>query len=80
MAIGRPIITTDVPGCRETVIDGQNGFLIPKWNVPALVSAMEYFILNPSEITRMGLESYQIAVEKFDGKKVNQKLLKIIQQ
>lgn len=80
MAIGRPIITTDVPGCRETVIDGQNGFLIPKWNVPALVSAMEYFILNPSEITHMGLESYQIAVEKFDGKKVNQKLLNIIQQ
>jgi glycosyltransferase, family 1 len=80
MAIGRPIITTDVPGCRETVINGQNGFLIPKWNVPALVSAMEYFILNPSEITRMGLESYQIAVEKFDGKKVNQKLLNIIQQ
>lgn len=79
MAIGRPIITTDVPGCRETVVNGQNGFLIPKWNVPALVSAMEYFILKPSEITRMGLESYQIAVEKFDGKKVNQKLLNIIQ-
>lgn len=80
MAIGRPIITTDVPGCRETVINGQNGFLVPKWNVPALVSAIEYFILKPSEITRMGLESYQIAVEKFDGKKVNQKLLNIIQQ
>jgi glycosyltransferase involved in cell wall biosynthesis len=33
MAVGRAIITTDVPGCRETVIDGQNGFLVPKWNL-----------------------------------------------
>lgn len=36
MAIGRAVITTDVPGCRETVVDGVNGFLVPKWNPEAL--------------------------------------------
>ncbi len=43
MAIGRPVITTDVPGCRETVIDGVNGFLVPKWNVYALVDKNVFF-------------------------------------
>ena len=79
MAIGRAIITTDVPGCRETVVEGKNGFLIPKWDVPALAKAMEYFIENPEEIKRMGEESHKIALEKFDGEKVNQRLLKIIE-
>lgn len=79
MAIGRAVITTDVPGCRETVVDGQNGFLIPKWDVSALVARMEYFIENPNEIVRMGEESYKIALEKFNGEKVNQKLLSIIE-
>lgn len=79
MAIGRAVITTNVPGCRETVENGRNGFLIPKWNVPALVEAMEYFIKNPNEIIHMGKESYQIALEKFDGNKINEKLLSIIE-
>lgn len=79
MAIGRAVITTDVPGCRETVVEGKNGFLIPKWDVAALAKAMEYFIENPEEIKRMGQESHQIALEKFDGEKVNEKLLKIIE-
>ncbi|WP_288897989.1 glycosyltransferase family 4 protein [uncultured Capnocytophaga sp.] len=79
MAVGRAVITTDVPGCRETVIDGKNGFLVPVWDVPALVKAMEYFIANPQEINRMGAESYAIAAERFDGDKVNEKLFKMIE-
>lgn len=79
MAMGRAVITTDVPGCRETVVEGKNGFLIPKWDVVALAKAMEYFIENPEEIIRMGEESHKIALEKFDGEKVNQRLLKIIE-
>ena len=78
MAVGRAVITTDVPGCRETVIDGKNGFLVPVWDVPALVKAMEYFIANPQEINRMGAESYAIAAERFDGDKVNERLFKMI--
>lgn len=78
MSIGRPVITTDVPGCRETVIDGLNGFLVPKWNVEILAEKMMYFIENPQQVTIMGNESYKIAVEKFDAEKVNQKLFEIL--
>ena len=78
MAIGRPVITTDVPGCRETVIDGVNGFLVPKWNVDAFVEKMCYFIENPNQINRMGYASYTIACEKFDVNTVNRKLFNIM--
>lgn len=78
MAIGRPVITTDVPGCRETVIDGVNGFLIEKWNPDALAKKMIYFIEHPEKIEEMGLESYKIAQEKYDANKVNKRLLKIL--
>ena len=78
MAVGRAVITTDVPGCRETVIDGKNGFIVPKWNPQALAEKMIYFIENPEQIQAMGEESYKIAQEKFDAHKVNERLLKIL--
>lgn len=78
MAIGRPVITTDVPGCRETVVDGVNGFLTPKWDVNALADKMIYFIEHPAQINIMGQESYKMAQEKFDAEKVNVKLLRIM--
>lgn len=71
MAMGRAIITTDAPGCRETVIDGENGFLVPVKNIDALVLAMEKFIANPALVTSMGRCSRQIAEEKYDVRKVN---------
>lgn len=71
MAMGRPVITTDVPGCRETVIDGLNGFLVPPRNVPALVAAMERFIAEPSLIATMGRQSRRLAEERFDVRQVN---------
>lgn len=78
MAIGRPVITTDVPGCRDTVIDGVNGFLVPKWNPQALAEKMIYFIEHPEQIRMMGDQSHKIAIEKFDSSKVNDRLLKIL--
>lgn len=78
MAIGRAVITTDVPGCRETVIDGVNGFLVPKWDYQALAQKMLYFIENPEQIEIMGLASHRLAQEKFDAIKVNTRLLKIL--
>jgi glycosyltransferase involved in cell wall biosynthesis len=78
MAIGRAIITTDVPGCRETVIDGVNGFLVPKWNPEALAEKMIYFIEHPEQIRLMGAESYKLAVNKFDAEKVNERLIRIL--
>ncbi|MDC4825961.1 glycosyltransferase, partial [Acinetobacter baumannii] len=69
---------TDVPGCRETVIDGVNGFLVPKWDPQSLADRMCFFIEHPEQINIMGQESYKIALEKFDVNKVNEKLLKIL--
>lgn len=78
MAIGRAIITTDVPGCRETVINGVNGFLTPKWNPVALAEKMIYYIEHPEQICIMGNESHKIAINKFDAEKVNQRLMNIL--
>lgn len=78
MAIGRPIITTDVPGCRETVEDGTNGFLIPPFDVNVLVDKMIKFIEQPNLINQMGRESRRIAELKFNVKKVNNKLVNIL--
>ncbi len=75
MAMGRPIITTDAPGCRETVIDGYNGYLVPVKAVDKLVAAMEQFILDPQLIISMGAASRKLAEEKFDVHAVNQTML-----
>lgn len=75
MAMGRPIITTDAPGCRETVIDGYNGHLVPVKAVEELAAAMERFIVNPALIIEMGKASRQLVEEKFDVDAVNQSML-----
>jgi glycosyltransferase involved in cell wall biosynthesis len=76
MAMGRPIITTDAPGCRETVIDGENGFLIPVKSVDALIEAMQKFIDDPRLAERMGKRSRQIAEKKYDVHKINAVMLR----
>lgn len=72
MAMGRPIITTDAPGCRETVIPDRNGFLVSVGNVEGIADAMCQFIRNPDKIVRMGIESRKLAELKYDVNKVNQ--------
>ncbi|MGP9545674.1 glycosyltransferase family 4 protein [Psychrobacter sp. AOP7-B1-25] len=76
MAMGRPIITTDAPGCRETVINKYNGYLVPVKAVDELVAAMEHFIIDPELIVQMGAASRQLVEEKFDVHAVNQTMLK----
>lgn len=76
MAMARPIITTDAPGCRETVIDCKNGFLVPVRDPGALAAAMERFVLKPDLIGEMGKASRKIAEERFDVRKINQVILK----
>jgi glycosyltransferase involved in cell wall biosynthesis len=75
MAMARPIITTDVPGCKETVIDGYNGFLVTVQDVDSLVNKMEWFVNNQDKIIEMGQASYNLCLEKFDVNNVNQKML-----
>jgi glycosyltransferase involved in cell wall biosynthesis len=71
MAMGRAIITTDVPGCRETVVDGVNGFLVPVRDSKSLAEAMERFIVEPELTAKMGKASRRIAEEKYDVHQVN---------
>jgi len=76
MSMGRPIVTTDVPGCRETVMAGENGFIVPVKDAAALAEAMERFILDPGLISKMGKRSREIAEEKFDVRKVNNLIIR----
>ncbi|MEB0014187.1 glycosyltransferase family 4 protein [Glaciimonas sp. Gout2] len=75
MAMGRAVITTDVPGCRETVLEGVNGFMIPVRRPEALAKAMLAFVSQPELIAPMGLASRQIAENRFDVQKINAQIL-----
>jgi hypothetical protein len=71
MSMGRAIVTTDAPGCRETVIEGENGFLVPPRTVEPLAAAMERFLREPALIRTMGERSREVAEAKYDVRKVN---------
>ena len=75
MAIGRAVLTTDVPGCRDTVDDGVNGFLVPRWNAQMLAEKMIFLIEKPEVVQRMGEASHRMAVERFDVHQVNIRLM-----
>lgn len=76
MAMGRAVITTDAPGCRETVADGDNGLLVPVRDADALAEAMFKFVHAPDLAARMGERSRQIAEERYDVHKVNAVMLR----
>jgi glycosyltransferase involved in cell wall biosynthesis len=75
MAMGRPIITTDVPGCRETVVDGVNGLLVPPRDSQQLARAMERLIDDPRLRSEMGSQSLELCRSKFDVEAVNARML-----
>lgn len=78
MAMGRAVITTDVPGCRETVADGVNGYLVPVRDAAALAQAMLKFVNHPELIATMGLKSRRMVEDRFDVNKINPQLLKVL--
>lgn len=75
MAMGRSIITSDAPGCRETVVDGLNGYLVKVKGIQELINKMEYLISNQETCKKMGKESAEIAKEKYDVKIINQSIM-----
>ena len=79
MAMGRPIITTDSPGCRETVEPGRNGYLVPPRDVAALAASMERFIDDPERIGRMGRESRRIAEGRYDVHATNRVIMEAME-
>lgn len=71
MAMGRSIITSDAPGCRETVTDGDNGFLVAVKDIDGLINKMKTLIDNPTMSKLMAERSLKLAREKYDVDLVN---------
>jgi glycosyltransferase involved in cell wall biosynthesis len=78
MATGRAVVTTDAPGCRETVLHGENGFLVPVRDATALARSQERFIDEPTLIPAMGRRSRELAEEKYDVHKVNRVIIEAL--
>jgi len=75
LATGRPVITTDMPGCREPIRPGENGLLVPPQDAAALARAMAQFVEVPALCAQMGRAARETAVEIYDVDKVNRMLL-----
>lgn len=78
MSMGRPILTTNASGCKETVEEGKNGFMVPIGSINELVKKMKWFVDNKEKIEGMGLNSRIIVENKFDVRKVNEDMLRIL--
>lgn len=76
MACGRAVITTDAPGCRETVDDKVNGLLVPVKDIDSIVNAMNYLIGHPTELKQMAKSGRKKAEDLFDVNKVNKMVCK----
>ena len=78
MAMGRPILTTDTQGCRETVRDGENGFLVPVKDIASLAGKMLEFVEKTELVAQMGTASRAYVEEKFDVRHVNQTICDVL--
>lgn len=79
-AVGRGIITFDNVGCRDTVIDGYNGFLLPPMDVEAMAEKCCFILEHPEEAARMGENSRRFAQERFDQEKINHLIMEQIKE
>lgn len=78
LALARPVVTTDAPGCRDTVEEGVNGFKVPVRDVDALTAAMRRFLDDPSLIAPMGAASRALAERRYDVHAINDQILDAI--
>ena len=77
MACGRPAIVTDVPGCRQAVIDEVNGFIVPPFSADAIAEKMCIFIKDPDILEMMGYNAYTHAKQHYNSAKICETLGKI---
>ena len=81
MSMGKPVITTDSPGCRDAVVEGKTGLLVPAGNVDELAESFIHFIsLSKDKRHEMGLCARRKAVKEFDEKKIADQLFEIIRK
>jgi len=78
MAMARPVITTDWPGCRDAVTDGVNGLLVKPRVIKDLAEKMKYMIENSERVKQMSENSLRLCKEKYNVNIVNQHMLKIM--
>ena len=78
MAMGRAIITTDVPGCRETIRDGIEGFLVPPRESSRLAEAMVQFVQAPELPSAMGMRALIRVGEKYAVQRVNEQMMAVL--
>lgn len=77
MAAGKPIVTTDAPGCRATIRNGKNGFLVPIQESQPLANALEKLIVDKDLRDKMGQESRNIAIEFFSKERITSEIIKV---
>ena len=75
MSVGRAVITTDAPGCNETITDGESGFVVPVKDAGSLAQAMQRFIDEPELAVRMGEAAHRLACDRFEVSRINSQLL-----
>jgi glycosyltransferase involved in cell wall biosynthesis len=74
-ACARPIVATDIPGCRAVVIDGENGLLVPPNRPAELALALERLVQDPGLRGRMGAAGRKLILEKYTDRRVNEATL-----
>jgi len=79
-ATGLPVISTYHTGIPEVIVEGKSGFLVPEKDVDALAERLEYLIEHPEIWPEMGRYGRKFVEEKYDIKKLNQKLVEIYQK
>lgn len=75
MATGRAVVTTDVPGCRETIVEGSNGFLVPPGDASSLAETLARYCAEPTLAAAHGDASRRLAEERFDVHRVNEAIM-----
>ncbi|MFT7541682.1 MAG: glycosyltransferase involved in cell wall biosynthesis, partial [Gammaproteobacteria bacterium] len=79
-AAGRPIVTTDVPGCRDAVVDGENGYLVPPSNPEAIAEALGKLLRDPELRRRMGERGRRRVIERFSEEIVIRRTLGVYRE
>ena len=79
LSMGRPIITTFMPGCKETVVDKENGLFVKIKDVDDLVDKMEWMMKHSKEVEKMSDKSYELCKKKFEINIINKRMLEILE-
>ena len=78
MATGRPVIVTDVPGCRETIVDGQHGMMVPVRDPAALAAAAEQLLADPERMRAMGRRARDRVERLYDARQVAAQMTEVM--